>query len=185
MGHRFHDEECEMFDPKFLNTFQGPAKTSKSWQAPKQKASPRSQGQRQLTKSCSSGIKQKEKKVGGKEEVWVHKVHAFPFPKNHPNPYSTDLPARKKHYAVPPQLLNANPLAQMIVTETVDDIIINDAKACALLDSGTTADLMTLAYAEARNIRLMIELSDHFINLRLAARFKTTLSGYVEYNLQI
>ena len=31
----------------------------------------------------------------------------------------------------------------------------------------------------------MTELSDRFINLRLAARLKTTLSGYVEYNLQI
>ena len=31
----------------------------------------------------------------------------------------------------------------------------------------------------------MTELSDHFVNLRLAARFKTTLSGCVEYNLQI
>ena len=71
--------------------------------------------------------------------------------------------------------------------ETVAGIIIDDAEACAFLDSGATADLMTLAYAEARNfdIRLMTELSDHFINLRLAAGFKTTLSGYVEYNLQI
>ena len=31
----------------------------------------------------------------------------------------------------------------------------------------------------------MTELTDHFVNLRLAAGFKTTLSGYVEYNLQI
>ena len=31
----------------------------------------------------------------------------------------------------------------------------------------------------------MTELSDHFINLRLVARFRTTLSSYVEYNLQI
>ena len=30
-----------------------------------------------------------------------------------------------------------------------------------------------------------MELSDHFVNLRLAAGFKTTMSGYVEYNLQI
>ena len=84
-------------------------------------------------------------------------------------------------------MLNANPLAQIIGTETVANIIINDPEACALLDSGATADLMTRAYAEARNfdIRLMTELSDHFINLRLAARFKTTLSSYVEYNLQI
>ena len=86
-----------------------------------------------------------------------------------------------------PQLLNASHLAQIIGTETVADIIIDDAEASALLDSGATTDLMTLAYAEARNfnIRLMTELSDHFLNLRLAAGFKTTLSSYVEYNLHI
>ena len=126
-------------------------------------------------------------KVGGKEEVQACKAHALPFPKDCPNQSPTDLPTRKKHGAVPPRLLNVNPLAQIIGTKTVVDIIINDAKACALLDSGSTADLMTLAYAEARNfdIRLMTELSDRFVNLRLAARFKTTLSGYIEYNLQI
>ena len=125
--------------------------------------------------------------MGRKEEVQAHKAHAFPFPRVHPNPSPTDLPARKKHDAVQPQLLNVNPLPQIIGTETVADIIIDDAEACALLDSGATTDLMTLAYAEARNfnIRPMTELSDRFINLRLAARFKTTLSGYVEYNLQI
>ena len=71
--------------------------------------------------------------------------------------------------------------------ETIADVIINDAEACALLNSRATADLMTLAYAKARNfnIRPMIELSDRFINLRLAAGFKTTLSSYVKYNLQI
>ena len=79
------------------------------------------------------------------------------------------------------------PLAQIIGTEIIADVIINDAEVCALLDSGATADLLTLAYAEAGNfdIWLMTELSDCFINLRLAARFKTTLSGYVKYNLQI
>ena len=88
---------------------------------------------------------------------------------------------------MPPRLLNADPLAQNIGTETVADIIIDNVEACALLDLGASADLMTLAYTEARNfdIRLMTELSDCFVNLRLAARFKTTLSGYVEYNLQI
>ena len=82
-------------------------------------------------------------------------------------------------------MLNADPLAQIIDTETVTDIIIDDAEVCALLDSGATADLMTLAYAKAGNfdIRPMIELSDCLINLRLAARFKTTLSGYIKYNL--
>ena len=67
------------------------------------------------------------------------------------------------------------------------NVIIDDAEACALLDSRATTDLITLAYAEARNfdIRPMTELSDSFMNLRLAAGFKTTLSGYIEYNLQI
>ena len=104
------------------------------------------------------------------------------------NPESpTYLPARKKHDAVLPRLLNADPLAQIIGMETVADVIVDDAEAYALLDSGATADLMTLAYAEARgfDIRPMTELSDHFVNLRLAAGFNTTLSGYVEYNLQI
>ena len=31
----------------------------------------------------------------------------------------------------------------------------------------------------------MTELSDYFMNLRLAAGFKTTLFSYIEYNLQI
>ena len=107
----------------------------------------------------------------------------------HVSPFLTpmDLLARKKHYAVPPRLLNADPLAQIISTETMANIIIDDAEACALLDSRATADLMTLAYAKVRNfdIRPMTELNDRFINLKLVAGFKTTLSGYVEYNLQI
>ena len=124
---------------------------------------------------------------GWEEEVRAHKAHAFPFLRVHPNPSPTDLPARKKHDTVLPRLLNANPSAQIIDTETVADIIINDAEACALLDSRATSDLMTLAYAKARgfNIRPMTELSECFINLRFIAGFKTTLSSYIEYNLQI
>ena len=78
-------------------------------------------------------------------------------------------------------------MAQIIGTETVANVIIDDAEGCALLDSRATTDLMTFAYAKARNfdIRPMTELSDRFMNLRLAARFKTTLSSYVEHNLQI
>ena len=81
--------------------------------------------------------------------------------------------------------MNADSLAQIIGTETIADVIISDTETCALLDSGATADLMTLAYAEARNFDIRLMLNDRFINLRLAAGFKTTLSGYVEYNLQI
>ena len=44
VGHQFHDEECEMFDPKFLNTSQGPAKISKIQQAPGTKDQSKSMG---------------------------------------------------------------------------------------------------------------------------------------------
>ena len=87
--------------------------------------------------------------VGGKEDVLALLACVLPFPKSRPNPSPTDLPARKKHNAVPPQLLNTDPLAQIIGTETIADVIIDDAKACALLDSGATTDIMSLTYAKA------------------------------------
>ena len=49
--------------------------------------------------------------VGGKE-VTAWGAHALPFPRNCSNPSPMDLPSRKKHDAVPPNLLNADPLAQ-------------------------------------------------------------------------
>ena len=78
--------------------------------------------------------------------------------------------------------LNADPLAQIIGTENVADIIMNDAEACALLDSRATA-----VYAQARKfyIRPITDLSDRFMNLNLAAGFRTIAAGYVKYNLQI
>ena len=125
--------------------------------------------------------------MGGKEEVQAPKAQCSPLSQRSSKPVSQDLPTSKKHYAMLPQLLNADPLVQIIGMETIADVIINDAEACAHPDSGATANLMTLAYSEARNsdIRLMTELGDCFINLRLAARFKITLSSYVKYNLQI
>ena len=88
---------------------------------------------------------------------------------------------------MPPQLLNADPLAQIIGTGTITDIIIDDAEACALLDSGAMADLMSSAYAEARgfDIRLMTELSDQYVNLKLALGYRSTVMGYVEDNLHV
>ena len=44
VGHQFRDEECEMFDPKFLNTSQESAKTSKGWQALGAKGQPKLTG---------------------------------------------------------------------------------------------------------------------------------------------
>ena len=83
--------------------------------------------------------------------------------------------------------MNADPLAQIIGTETVADVIINDTEACALLDSRAMADLMSSAYAEARgfNVRLITELSDRYVNLNLALGYSSMVTGYVKHNLYV
>ena len=86
-----------------------------------------------------------------------------------------------------PQSLNADPLVQIIGMEMIAEVIIDDAKACALLDSGATTDLMSLTYAKAQSfdIKPITDVSDHFVNLKLAMGFRATVSGYVEYNFHV
>ena len=69
--------------------------------------------------------------------------------------------------------------------ETVADVIIDDAEACALLDSIAMADLMSSAYAEVRGfgVRMITELSDQYVNLNLVLGYSSRVTGYVEYNL--
>ena len=88
---------------------------------------------------------------------------------------------------MPSCLLNADPPAQIIGMETVADVIINDAEACALLDSGAMADLMSSAYVEATgfNVRPITELSDRYVNLNLALGYSSPVTGFVEYNLWV
>ena len=104
-----------------------------------------------------------------------------------PHDPPTHLLAQKKHDAMPPQILNADPLTQIIGTETIVDVIIDDAEACALLDSGATADLMTSTYAEAQgfDIRPITKLSDQYMNLNLALGHSSMVTGYIEYNLHV
>ena len=127
-----------------------------------------------------------EDERAGKEGMSAHGAHAPPLPKRPKNPSATDLPARKKHNAVPSQLLNADPLAQIIGMETVADVINDDAEACDLLDSGAMADLMSSAYVEARgfDVRPITELSDRYVNLNLVLG-SSPVTGYVEYNLHV
>ena len=70
---------------------------------------------------------------------------------------------------MPPRLLNADPLAQIISTDFIADVIINDTEACALLDSRAMVNLMSSSYAKARifYMRPITELSDCFVNLNL------------------
>ena len=123
----------------------------------------------------------------GEEGISAHGAHAPPFLKRPKNPSPTDLPARKKHNAMPSHLLNADPLAQIIGMETVADVITDDAEVCALSDSGATADLMSSAYVEARglDVRPITELSDQNVNLNLALGYSSPVTGFVEYNLWV
>ena len=74
---------------------------------------------------------------------------------------------------MPPRLLNTDALAQIIGTESITDVIIDDAEACALLDSRAMVDLMSSSYAKARNfdMRPISELSDRFVDLKLTTGF--------------
>ena len=60
----------------------------------------------------------------GEEGVLISEAHVPSYSRKLENPSPKDL-----------QLLNANPLAQIISTETIADVIIDDAEACTLLDS--------------------------------------------------
>ena len=42
--HRFHDEECEMYNPEFLHSSRGPVKTNKGRQAPRMKGPSKTMG---------------------------------------------------------------------------------------------------------------------------------------------
>ena len=144
------------------------------------KASPRSKGWRWLIKSHSPQIEWKRKNWSGWEGVvWVHKAHISPFPKT-VQTHLLEIYSQERNMMLC-HLKCWMPICwhRLLALKPIVDVIIDNAETCALLDSRATADLMTLAYAKARNfdIRQMTELSDCFINLRLAARFKTTLSG--------
>ena len=107
VGHQFSYKECEMYDPECLNLAQGPAKTSKGQQAPwNERPNQNSKDEGSSIGAVSPELTQvnsdKEVEVGGKEDVLSLSVHVPPFPKSHPNPSPTDLPARKKHNAVLP-----------------------------------------------------------------------------------
>ena len=169
--HRFHDEECKMYYPDFKLRV-GTCKDQSEL------TGPRSEEHTQVDRGQDEPVDdvypepntsnpREENEGAEKEGMSAHEAHAPPFPKRPKNPSPTDLPARKKHNAVPSRLLNADPLAQIIGMETVADVIIDDAEACALLDSGAMADLMSLPYVEARgfNVRLITELSDQYVNL--------------------
>ena len=50
VGHRFQDEECEMYSPDILNSGWGPAKTSPNQQVPEQRMHASRPGPRQASR---------------------------------------------------------------------------------------------------------------------------------------
>ena len=56
---------------------------------------------------------------------------------------------KRKWNAILPRMLNADPLAQFIGTDTIAEALIDDVPTKVLLDTGATIDLMPVSYAKA------------------------------------
>ena len=70
-----------MYDPKFSNTSQGPAKISNGRQAPRTKGQGQGDKGNSLRAAPLKLNETKEIEVGGKEEVLAQEAHALPFPR--------------------------------------------------------------------------------------------------------
>ena len=104
-----------MYDPEFLSllgTCKDKNQLAGPWSERPVKDDQSKGDSLEVASSRSDEIQNNE--VGGKEEIWAHEACVPSLPGNHPNPSPTNLPARKKHDAVPTQLLNANSLVQIL-----------------------------------------------------------------------
>ena len=105
VGHHFHDEEYEMYNPDFKLRV-GTCKDQSKLTGPRNKECMQAdQGQDEPVGNVypePNVLNPREEDEGaGKEGVLAREAHAPPFPKRPKNPSPTDLPARKKHNAVP------------------------------------------------------------------------------------
>ena len=107
VGHHFQNEECEMYDPDFFKlkrgTCKGQPKLTGSWS----KESTQivwGQGKPVGNACINPDTSNPEDRDGEtrEEEVMTQKARIPPSSKRLSNPSPTDLPARKKHNAMPP-----------------------------------------------------------------------------------
>ena len=84
-------------------------------------------------------------------------------------------------------MLNTDPLAQFIGTDTITKVLIDDVPTTVLLDTGATIDLMPVSYAKATGLEIksLSLITDKHITLSLAAGQYSEAVGYTEFNLTV
>ena len=84
-------------------------------------------------------------------------------------------------------MLNADPLAQFIGTDTIADALIDDVPTKVLLDTGAMIDLMPISYAKAAGLEItpLSLITDKHVTMSLAAGQYSEAVRYTEFDLKI
>ena len=84
-------------------------------------------------------------------------------------------------------MLNTDPLAQFIGTDTIAEALIDDVPTKVLLNTGATINLMPISYAKAAGIEIkpLSLITDKHVTMSLAAGQYSEAVGYTEFNLKI
>ena len=94
---------------------------------------------------------------------------------------------KRKWNAIPPRMLNADPLAQFIGTDTITEALRDDVPTKVLLDTGATIDLMPVSYAKAAGLEIkpLSLITDKQVTMSLAAGQYSEAVGYTWFNLKV
>ena len=84
-------------------------------------------------------------------------------------------------------MLNADPLACFIGTDTIAEALIDDVPTKVLLGKGATIDLMPISYAKAAGLEIkpLSLITDKHVTMSLAAGQYSEAVRYTEFNLKI
>ena len=94
---------------------------------------------------------------------------------------------KRKQNAIPPRMLNADPLAQLIGTDTITEVLTDDVPTKVLLDAGAMINLMPISYAKAAELEIkpLSLTTDKHVTMSLAAGQYSEAVRYTEFNLKV
>ena len=92
-----------------------------------------------------------------------------------------------KKGALPSTVLNLNPLYSIVNPISVAEVEVNDVTTRALLDTGATTNVMTLAYAKKLELepQPITNLMKRKVTFNGVRNSRAVLKGYIEFNLQV
>ena len=94
---------------------------------------------------------------------------------------------KRKQNVIPPRMLNADPLAQFIGSDTIAEALIDDVPTKVLLDRGAAIDLMPISYAKAAGLEIkpLSLIKDKHVTMSLAAGQYSEAVRYTEFSLKV